>query len=73
MDISTTPLAHAATWQGKLFDGDWIDAAATLEVIEPGSGRPLHTVGKAGPGEVGAAVAKARTAQRAWAATPPRE
>jgi benzaldehyde dehydrogenase (NAD) len=73
MDISTTPLAHAGTWQGKLFDGNWIDAADTIEVIEPGSGKPLHTVGKAGASDVTAAVTKARAAQRAWAATPPRE
>jgi len=73
MNNPSTPLALAATWQGALFDGDWIAAADTLEVIEPGSGQPLHTVGKAGPGDVGAAVAKARAAQRAWAATPPRE
>jgi len=73
MNVPNTPLALAATWQSALFDGDWIAAADTLEVIEPGSGQPLHTVGKAGPGEVGAAVAKARAAQRGWAATPPRE
>jgi len=73
MTASSTSLAHAATWQGSLFDGDWIAAADTLQVIEPGSGQPLHTVGKAGPAEVAAAVAKARAAQRAWAATPPRE
>jgi benzaldehyde dehydrogenase (NAD) len=73
MDISTTPLAHAGTWQGKLFDGNWIDATDTIEVIEPGSGKPLHTVGKAGASDVTAAVTKARAAQRAWAATPPRE
>lgn len=73
MSNPSIPLALAATWQGALFDGDWIAAADTLEVIEPGSGKPLHTVGKAGPAEVAAAVAKARAAQRAWAATPPRE
>jgi benzaldehyde dehydrogenase (NAD) len=73
MTASSISLAHAATWQGKVFDGDWIAAADTLQVIEPGSGQPLHTVGKAGPAEVAAAVAKARAAQRAWAATPPRE
>ncbi|MBN6113205.1 benzaldehyde dehydrogenase [Xanthomonas bonasiae] len=73
MNNHSTPLALAATWQGALFDGDWIAAADTLEVIEPGSGQPLYSVGKAGPAEVGAAVAKARAAQRAWAATPPRE
>ncbi|TAA09757.1 aldehyde dehydrogenase family protein [Pseudoxanthomonas winnipegensis] len=74
MDIqAASPVADAATWQGKLFDGQWIAAPATLEVIEPGTGKPLHTVGKAGPSEVTAAVTRARAAQRGWAATAPRE
>lgn len=71
--VPVISLADADTWQGKLFDGDWFAAADTFQVMEPGSGKPLHRAGKAGPGDVAAAVAKARTAQRTWAATPPRE
>ncbi|MBZ9559296.1 MULTISPECIES: benzaldehyde dehydrogenase [unclassified Modicisalibacter] len=69
----STPLAQAETWRDRLFDGDWIDAPDSLEVIEPASGQPLHRVGKAGPEAVTRAVTRARDAQRDWAATPPRE
>ncbi|WFF40540.1 aldehyde dehydrogenase family protein [Salinicola endophyticus] len=73
--MSDTPirLPDPARWHAKLFDGDWIEADATLTVIEPAAGTPLHTVGKADAAAVTRAVTQAREAQRAWAATPPRE
>nr|WP_180166627.1 benzaldehyde dehydrogenase [Stenotrophomonas sp. SbOxS2]NYT99481.1 benzaldehyde dehydrogenase [Stenotrophomonas sp. SbOxS2] len=74
MNITTASLAHVDTWRGKLFNGDWIDAlGGTVEVIEPGNGLPLYTVGQANAQDVANAVAQARVAQRAWAATHPRE
>jgi benzaldehyde dehydrogenase (NAD) len=74
MNITTASLAHVDTWRGKLFNGDWIDAqGGTLEVIEPGNGQPLYNVGQANAQDVANAVAQARAAQRAWAATQPRE
>ncbi|WP_353981191.1 benzaldehyde dehydrogenase [Salinicola endophyticus] len=73
MSDTPTRLPDPARWHAKLFDGDWIEAAATLEVIEPGAGTPLHTVGKADAAAVTRAVTRAKEAQRAWAATPPRE
>ncbi|GAB2791487.1 benzaldehyde dehydrogenase [Halomonas shantousis] len=74
MNDTTTPaFPHPDSWHGKLFDGDWIDAPEPLDVIEPGSGQTLHRVGKAGAENVIRAVEKAIAAQRAWAATPPRE
>jgi benzaldehyde dehydrogenase (NAD) len=66
-------LANADTWQGKIFNGDWVGAPGVLDVVEPASGRPLHQVGKATPEDVAVAVKSARAAQRAWAATSPRE
>ncbi|WP_267087572.1 aldehyde dehydrogenase family protein, partial [Xanthomonas sacchari] len=71
---STEPLAAASTWSERIFNGEWVAAqGGVLEVIEPGSGTPLHRVGQANAADVAAAVAQAREAQRAWAATPPRE
>ncbi|UYC12472.1 benzaldehyde dehydrogenase [Xanthomonas sp. CFBP 8445] len=71
---STEPLAAASTWSERIFNGEWIAAqGGVLEVIEPGSGTPLHRVGQANAADVTAAVVQARAAQRAWAATPPRE
>lgn len=66
-------LASAHTWQGAIFNGDWVRVSSVLDVVEPASGQPLHQVGRAAPEDVTAAVQAARTAQRAWAATPPRE
>ncbi|MGS1000860.1 benzaldehyde dehydrogenase [Burkholderia glumae] len=66
-------LANAAAWRGAIFNGDWAQVPGKLDVIEPASGKPLHQVGKAVPEDVTAAVKSAREAQRAWAATPPRE
>ncbi|WP_042263439.1 benzaldehyde dehydrogenase [Paraburkholderia heleia] len=66
-------MACADTWQGKIFNGDWVSVPGAIEVVEPASGRPLHRVGKATPEEVTVAVRAARAAQRAWAATPPRD
>ena len=73
MSDTPTRFPDPTRWHAKLFDGDWTEAAATLEVIEPGTGMPLHTVGKADAATVIRAVDQAKEAQRAWAATPPRE
>lgn len=74
MDITTTSLARVETWRGKIFNGAWVDAqGGTLDVIEPGNGESLYRVGQANAQDVASAVARARAAQRAWAATPPRE
>ncbi|WP_395065819.1 benzaldehyde dehydrogenase [Paraburkholderia silvatlantica] len=70
---SAFTMACADMWQGKIFNGDWVSVPGAIEVVEPASGRPLHRVGKATPEEVTVAVREARAAQRAWAATPPRE
>jgi len=70
---SVSSVACADTWQGKIFNGDWIDVPSSLTVVEPASGQPLHQVGKATPDNVVAAVHLAREAQRLWAATPPRD
>ena len=70
---SSFSLANADTWQGTIFNGDWVNVPATLDVVEPASGRLLHRVGKATQEDVTLAVRAARAAQRAWAATPPRE
>ncbi|WP_045764802.1 benzaldehyde dehydrogenase [Xanthomonas albilineans] len=75
MNIShSDALASSIRWSGRIFNGEWIAAqGGTLEVIEPGSGKPLHHAGHANVADVAAAVAQARVAQRQWAGLAPRE
>ncbi|MBV6813483.1 benzaldehyde dehydrogenase [Xanthomonas campestris pv. passiflorae] len=70
--------AAAATdtpaWHGCIFNGDWVPGrGGSLSIHEPATGALLHEVGKADLADVAAAIAQAKQAQRAWAATPPRE
>jgi benzaldehyde dehydrogenase (NAD) len=60
-----------STWRGRVFGGDWRDAAGgTLDVTEPASGASLTRVGNAGAADIRKAAAAARAAQPGWAATP---
>ncbi|MEE3853245.1 aldehyde dehydrogenase family protein [Gordonia sp. LSe1-13] len=65
MTTTTTP------WDGKIFDGSWIDGGAgTLDVTAPATGHSIATVGGANIDDLRAAVTKATAAQREWAALP---
>ncbi len=61
--------AHGGTF-GFFIDGAWVEPSAgeTFETVHPGDGTRLAVVGQAGPGDVAAAVAAARRAQRSWSA-----
>ena len=61
-------LLGSEAWDGKLFDGKWNNAAETIVVREPATGEILGRVGTTDPGTMAATVAKARHAQRGWAA-----
>ena len=58
-----------------LIAGEWRDATGggVLETIDPASGKVIGTIPDASAHDVDAAVAAARSAQAAWAATPPAE
>ena len=61
---------HDTTWQGKIFDGGWIDAAGgSHPILEPATGATLGRCGKADASDVARAAVAARAAQRGWAAT----
>lgn len=61
---------HDITWQGKIFDGSWIDAeGGSHAIVEPATGELLGRCGKADARDVARAAIAARAAQRAWAAT----
>ncbi|MEA5123809.1 benzaldehyde dehydrogenase [Xanthomonas floridensis] len=61
-------------WHGCIFNGEWVPGhGGSLPIHEPATGGLLHEVSKADLDDVAAAVAQAKQAQRAWAATPPRE
>jgi acyl-CoA reductase-like NAD-dependent aldehyde dehydrogenase len=53
-------------------DGAWIASTGTgtIEVVDSGTGRPMATVPEGTADDVAVAVAAARRAQPAWAATP---
>jgi lactaldehyde dehydrogenase / glycolaldehyde dehydrogenase len=56
---------------GLLVGGEWREGAGRpRDVLDPASGEALVAVADADPGDVAAAVAAAREAQRAWARLP---
>lgn len=62
------------TWEGRAFDGSWIETAGgRAEVIEPATGTRLYDVGQANAEDIARATESATNAQGAWAATDPRE
>lgn len=63
-------LMDAQVWGGKLFNGEWIAAAQSVNVDEPATGDVLTRVGSATPDEMRQAAEAAHAAQPAWAATP---
>lgn len=63
-----------AGWTGKIFNGDWIASqAGTIDVIEPGTGEVMATVGFANEADVNNACAMAEQAQPGWAKTGARD
>ncbi len=57
--------------EGKLWiNGSWLEAGSWENGIDPQTGDVAYRYAVAGPNEVEAAVALARRAQPAWAATP---
>ncbi|MCC8628991.1 benzaldehyde dehydrogenase [Xanthomonas vesicatoria] len=74
--LPSAAIAATATpaWHGCIFNGEWIPGhGGALPIYEPATGGLLHEVSKADLADVAAAVAQAKQAQRAWAATAPRE
>ncbi|WP_115512815.1 benzaldehyde dehydrogenase [Xanthomonas arboricola] len=74
--LPSAAVAATATpaWHGCIFNGDWVPGhGGALPIYEPATGGLLHEGSKADLADVAAAVAQAKQAQRAWAATPPRE
>lgn len=56
--------------QGSFIHGAWVPSTGPLrDVFDPATGARLATVREAAPEQVAAAVASAREAQQAWAAT----
>lgn len=53
-----------------LIDGQLVDGAATLDVVNPATGKVFATCARADVGQLDAAVAAAKAAFPGWAATP---
>jgi benzaldehyde dehydrogenase (NAD) len=69
-DRKDSPLLDPAVWEGRLFDGRWRDAKSSISVAEPATGDLLGKVGASQPGDLSAAVRRAREGQAEWAAWP---
>ena len=59
-----------ALWNGKVFDGQWTDCAATSAVTEPATGAELGKVGMVDAAGIATSAAAARAAQTEWAEAP---
>ena len=70
---TTTSILDANPWNGKLFNGDWIDSSKVNDVIEPATQAVLTRTGMAGPEEIYAATKSAAAAQQEWVKMPARE
>jgi benzaldehyde dehydrogenase (NAD) len=63
-------LANESKWSGRIYSDGWVDAAETIESVEPATGETLGTAGAGNAGTVAKAAESAARAQREWAATP---
>jgi benzaldehyde dehydrogenase (NAD) len=63
-------LLDAGSWTGMIYSGGWQKSAGgTSPVMEPATGSELGTVGLGSAEDIDSAVARAASAQPAWAAT----
>ncbi|MGK7905692.1 MAG: NAD-dependent succinate-semialdehyde dehydrogenase [Synechococcus sp.] len=74
--VEAVAIAQPQLLERKLYvDGQWLDAEGgrTFEVRNPATGEPIAAVADAGGAETQQAIAAARNAFTAWAATPAKE
>ncbi len=73
--MNTASFLTDVPWHGSLFcNGRWQSAqGGNRDVIEPATGNKLGQCGIASADDMRTAIGAAQVAQRAWAATPPRE
>ena len=64
------PLLPPSLWQGRLFDGTWVDGVSIQAVIEPATGNELGHIALTDAAGIARACAAAAGAQPAWAALP---
>ncbi|MFF1253916.1 aldehyde dehydrogenase family protein [Pseudarthrobacter sp. NPDC058329] len=57
----------------NFINGEFVDAPASYENIDPSTGQSLGTVARSTSAEIDQAVSAARTAQKAWSLTAPEE
>ncbi|MEJ2445648.1 MAG: benzaldehyde dehydrogenase [Exilibacterium sp.] len=72
--MSTSELLLDARTDGRYFNGDWVEAqGGTYDVIEPGNGNKMATVGMANAEDIAQACDSADKAQAQWAKMGARE
>ncbi len=57
------------SWSARIYSDGWVDAPATIETVEPASGKVLGVAGMADLDALARATESAKRAQPAWAAT----
>ena len=71
MNVPAPKFLIEKTWGGRVFGGEWRNAAGgSLDVMEPATGNKITCVGNASAADMRKAAAEARAAQPGWAATP---
>ena len=68
--MTTQTMPCTQVWDKAIFDGNFRKAGHTLDVVAPGSGQVIATVGQATEADLDLAVQDATEAQKAWAALP---
>ncbi|BFM50527.1 benzaldehyde dehydrogenase [Marinomonas sp. THO17] len=60
-------------WSGHFFNGDWVAAKQSQDVIEPATGEAMSQVGMATADDIYLACQQASKAQKEWLSVPPRD
>ncbi|MEO0574826.1 MAG: aldehyde dehydrogenase family protein [Pseudomonadota bacterium] len=70
INTNTAATARLNASQSHFIDGARVESGDLMDVLDPGTGKPITTVCLGGSAEIDTAVAAARKAFPAWAATP---
>jgi benzaldehyde dehydrogenase (NAD) len=65
---ASNALLPSSLWEGRLFNGEWVEGVADAEVLEPATGQRLGQIALTDAAGMAQACAAAAAAQPAWAA-----
>ncbi|MFK8054341.1 MAG: aldehyde dehydrogenase [Woeseiaceae bacterium] len=70
INAQTSASARLKAAQSHFINGERVESTDRMDVLDPGTGKPISTVCLGGQAEIDAAVSAARAAFPSWAATP---